>query len=268
MRGYEGHRVHRSLFISDLHLGSRFCDVRSLTDFLLHNDAETIFLVGDIVDLWSLGRRVRWHAGHGQVLHLLCRKMQSGTRLVLLPGNHDDNLRTYLGLALGAIEVCHDYVHETAAGARYLVVHGDKHDRLVCRADRLSRAACRWKERLVPDLKPRHASVEPGADAKGLFSGFMWRHASATRRIEEGIASEAASRGLDGVISGHTHAPADREVSGVRYLNCGDWIGNSTAISESFGGELDLFRWQLAARGAEAQVPGRMAPAGGLARAS
>lgn len=246
MTGSVGRRSYRSLFVSDLHLGSRFCDVDGIADFLGRNDAETLYLVGDIVDLWSLGARVRWHGGHGRILRLLCEKMQQGTRLVLLPGNHDDNLRDFLGLSLGAFEICHEHVHTTASGVRYLVVHGDRHDKLICNADRLSRAACRWKERIVPKLAwvSRSGDKSPReSPPPSSLRAWLRDLTSNTRSIECALAAEAAQRGFDGVISGHTHAPADLRIAGVHYLNCGDWIGSSTAVGETWSGDMQLVRW-------------------------
>ena len=247
MTGASARISHRALFISDVHLGSRFCDVRAFADFLQRNDAETIYLVGDIFDLWSLGRRVRWTSGHGHILGLLCAKMQAGARIMLLPGNHDDNLRSYLGLALGNFEVRHDYVHATVRGARYLVVHGDEHDQVVMRLARLSRVACRWKERLMPHLGVRARRLQSGDAHEGTWA-LMRRRAGNASEIEAALAREAARRGLDGVISGHTHLPADRRLAGVHYLNCGDWMGSSTAVSESWSGDLALLRWGVLGR--------------------
>lgn len=236
---------HRSLFVSDVHLGSRFADTASFLDFLTWNDAETLFLVGDIFDLWCLGRRVRWSKAHTAVLRLLLAKVQAGSRIVLLPGNHDDNLRAYLGLTLGNIDVRHDFVHETATGKRYLVVHGDEHDTLVQRLDRLSRSACRWKERLVPLSLGREVSPERRRGA-GRWS-WMKNWAGSQKEIERRLAGEASARGLDGVVCGHTHLAADQHVSGVHYLNCGDWVGSSTAVSESWCGRLSVVRWHTPA---------------------
>lgn len=168
--------------------------------------------------------------------------MQAGTRIVLLPGNHDDNLRSYLGLALGRFEVLHEAVHETLRGARYLVVHGDGHDKVVMRLAKLSRVACRWKERLAPRTRLFAQPKAAAPDRKGLWATIK-RHAGNANDIETGLASDAARRGLDGVICGHTHMPADRQIAGVHYLNCGDWMGSSTAVGESWTGRLALLRW-------------------------
>ncbi len=249
---------HRTLFISDLHLGSRFSDVESISDFLQSNDAETIFLVGDIFDLWSLGRRVRWSEGHSHILKLLLAKVQAGTRVVLLPGNHDDNLRAYLGLGLGNIEVRHDFIYRTLDGKQYLVVHGDEHDLLVCRLARLSRLACRLKERFIPlTRRPQHASAPAASDRS-----YLERFTGNCGQIELGLVKEAARLGVDGVISGHTHQPADRMLEGVHYLNCGDWLGSSTAVSECWSGRLSLLHWHSApqSRMRRAELPSAARP--------
>lgn len=239
--------TYRTLFISDVHLGSRFCDATTFVDFLARNSASIVFLVGDTFDFWSLGGRARWGDPHGQVLRSLCAMMQNGTRIIVIPGNHDDHLRSFLGFEVGGIEV-HPYcVHETVKGQRFLVAHGDEHDRFVQKSGRFARVACRWKERLAPSPHLLRRLSGRGRHPKRTTTTSLWArfryHFTDIGNVERALAADAAQQRLDGVISGHTHLPADRMVGGVRYLNCGDWVRNCTAIGEGWDGEIGLIRW-------------------------
>lgn len=238
--------TYRSLFISDVHLGSRFCDASTFADFLARNSASIVFFVGDTFDFWSLGGRIRWGDPHGQVLRTLCAMLQKGTRIIVIPGNHDDHLRNFLGFAVGGIEVHPRCVHETARGQRFLVAHGDEHDRLVQKSGRFARVACRWKERLAPSprllrrLSRSRLHIKPTTTS--LWAHLRYQFAD-IGNVERALAADAAEQKLDGVISGHTHLPEDRLLGGVRYLNCGDWVRNCTAIREEWNGEIGLIRW-------------------------
>src|SRR5262245_33747513 len=124
-------RRYRTVFISDVHLGQRACQAEMLLDFLRHVEAEVYYLVGDIVDFWKVKRGPHWPQPHNDVLQKLLRKVRKGARIVLIPGNHDEGLRDYCGLAFGGIEICRDAIHTTAAGRRYAVLHGDEFDVVV-----------------------------------------------------------------------------------------------------------------------------------------
>ncbi len=250
--GYSVNRRHRALFFSDVHLGTASSQAAALAQFLQSNDAETIYLAGDIVDFLRLRRSVTWPASHNEVLGALLEKVRQGTRVIFTPGNHDEALRTYCGMNFGGIEIVRDCVHTMADGRRLLVLHGDEFDvvasyprwlqfvgdrayEFVLWADRPLNLARRalglgfWS--LSAHLKTR---VKAAADYIGAF--------------EASLAREAARRKLDGVVCGHVHQPADRQIGGVRYLNCGDWVENCTAIAEDADGEISILRWVHAPR--------------------
>jgi len=121
----------RSVFVSDVHLGSRDCRAAELLRFLESIEADYLFLVGDIIDFWKVRRGPHWAQSHNDVLQKLMRRVRKGTRLVYIPGNHDEGLRDYVGLTFGGIEIHRDTVHTTADGRRYLVLHGDEFDVVV-----------------------------------------------------------------------------------------------------------------------------------------
>lgn len=245
--GHRASRRHRALFLSDLHLGAAASQTAALVEFLQCHDAETIYLVGDIVDFWRLRSEPRWPVTHDEVAQTLLEKARRGTRVIFIPGNHDEALRAYCGLNFGGIEIMRECVHTTAAGQRLLVIHGDEFDVAVRYAPWIRFFGDRayefvlWCDRPLNWLR------------RGLGLGFwslsaylktrMKAAASYIDAFETALAGEAARRKLDGVVCGHLHHPAKRGIGGVRYLNCGDWVENCTAIAESADGEFSVLRW-------------------------
>lgn len=242
----------RALFISDVHLGTRSCQAGLLLDFLKHNDAETIYLVGDIVDFWRIRRGAVWPQTHNDVLQKILRKVRKGTRVIFIPGNHDDGLRPYCGSRFGGIEIRRDAVHRTASGQRYLVIHGDEFDVVVRYARWLAFLGDRgyelalWANRPLNGIRRRL-----GLEYWSLSSYLKLRVKSAVNFIgdfEKSLAEEAKRRDVHGVICGHVHHPASRELGGVHYLNTGDWVESCTAVAETQEGELKLIYWLEHAR--------------------
>ena len=238
---------YRSLFISDVHLGTRNCQAGHLVDFLKENDAETIYLVGDIVDFWRLNRGVLWPQSHNDVLHGLLEKVRGGSRVVFIPGNHDDGLRQYCGQRFGAIEIEMQTIHETADGKRYLVMHGDEFDVVVRYAKWLAFVGDRayalalWFNRPLNFFRRRF-----GFGYWSMSSRLKLKVKQVVNFIgdfEKNLADEAARRDTDGVICGHIHHAASRQMEGVHYLNTGDWVESCTAIGETEDGTFEIIRW-------------------------
>jgi UDP-2,3-diacylglucosamine pyrophosphatase LpxH len=240
-------RYHRTIFISDVHLGTRGCKAELLLDFLQRNASETLYLVGDIVDGWQLKRRWFWPKAHSGVVHEILRKIDAGTRVVFVPGNHDEFLRGFCGRNYAGIEVAHESVHETADGRKLLVIHGDQFDGVIEFAEWLAHLGS-WAYDKVLALNGMLHSVRR---AFGLpyWSLSAWlKHAVKDAveyvcRFEEVVARAAASRGLDGVICGHIHQAAIRRIGDVLYLNDGDWVESCTALVEDANGHLEIVRW-------------------------
>jgi UDP-2,3-diacylglucosamine pyrophosphatase LpxH len=237
----------RALFISDIHLGTRAAQAEPLLDFLRHCEADTIYLVGDIVDFWKVRRGPHWPQTHNDVVQKLLRRARKGTRVVLIPGNHDEGLRDYAGLRFGGIEIRTDIVHETAKGRRYLVMHGDEFDIVVRTARWLAYLGDHGYEFALWLNQPlnwvrRHL----GLGFWSLSAYLKYRVKGAVAFIgafEEAVATEARRRGVNGVICGHIHHASDRAFGGIHYLNCGDWVESCTAIVETYDGELRLVAW-------------------------
>jgi UDP-2,3-diacylglucosamine pyrophosphatase LpxH len=244
----------RALFLSDVHLGSRACKADALLSFLRTHDAGTIYLVGDIVDLWRVRRKPYWPQSHNDVLQKLLRKARKGTRVVLVPGNHDDALRDLCPGQFGRIEFARTAVHETAVGQRLLVMHGDEFDPLVHNAQWLALAGDRanaYLQRLHEPLALARRQLGLEARATSPMRARVKSLLNVTREYEHKLASYAAAQGFDGVVCGHIHHAADRSVAGVRYLNCGDWVQGCTAIAETDAGDIRLLRWHETATVAE-----------------
>ncbi len=237
----------RALFISDVHLGTRTAQAERLLELLRDCEADTIYLVGDIIDFWRVRRRAHWAQSHNDVLQKLMRKVRKGARLVFIPGNHDECLRDYAGSHFGGIEIQTNAVHTTATGQRYLVLHGDEFDVVVRAAKWLAFLGDHGYEFALWLNNPlnwvrRHLGL-----GYWSFSAYVkYRVKSAVAFIgafEEAVATEARRAGVDGVICGHIHHPADRRFAGIHYLNCGDWVESCTAIIETHAGELRVIRW-------------------------
>ena len=240
-------RHYRSIFISDLHLGTRNSQATALLEFLRTTEAETIYLVGDIVDFWKVRRGPHWPQSHNDVVQKLLRKVRKGTRIIYIPGNHDEGLRDYCGAHFGGIEIVRDCVHVTSAGKRYLVMHGDEFDVVVRYARWLAFLGDVSYETLLRCNAPlnwvrRHL----GWGYWSLSAYLKLRVKKAVSFIgefEEALTEEARRRGVDGIICGHIHHAADRMIDDIRYLNCGDWVESGTALVETLDGEISLIHY-------------------------
>jgi UDP-2,3-diacylglucosamine pyrophosphatase LpxH len=237
----------RALFLSDVHLATRACRADALLEFLRCHDAETIYLVGDIVDFWGVRCGAIWPRSHNDIVQAFLNKMRNGTRIVLIPGNHDEGLRDYCGFHLSGVEIVRDCVHETAAGLRMLVTHGDEFDGVV-RHGRWLAYLGGWGPGLARCLNSPLSWVRRkfGLGPWSL-SGYIKLKVKAAVNFldafEHALVAEARGRGVDGVICGHVHQAAHHEIDGLRYLNCGDWVESCTAIAEDWAGRLYHIDW-------------------------
>jgi UDP-2,3-diacylglucosamine pyrophosphatase LpxH len=249
--------MYRTLFISDVHLGTRASQAGMLLDFLRHADAETIYLVGDIVDFWRIKRGAVWPQSHNDVLQKLLRKVRKGTRIVYIPGNHDEGLRQYCGTKFGGIEIERQAMFQTAAGKNYLIIHGDEFDVVVRYAKWLAFLGDRGYEfALWLNWPLNFVRKQLGFGYWSLSSYLKHRVKTAVNFIgdfEKNLAEEAKRRNVDGVICGHIHRAASRDFGPVHYLNTGDWVESCTAIAETESGEMVMIDWlsEVRARAAE-----------------
>lgn len=240
-------KKYRAVFISDVHLGTRSAQAPMLLDFLKHHDAETIYLVGDIVDFWRVKRGPVWPQSHNAVLQKLLRKARKGTRVVFIPGNHDEGLRDYCGMQFGGIEIERQAEHITADGKRYVVMHGDEYDVVVRYARWLAFLGDRGYEFALWTNNPLNfIRRRLGLGYWSLSAYLKHRVKTAVNFIgefEKNLADEARRRGADGIICGHIHHAASRAIDGVHYVNTGDWVESCTAVRENWDGSLELVYW-------------------------
>lgn len=239
----------RSVFISDVHLGTRGCQAERLLEFLRAYSAENLFMVGDIVDFWAMKREVRWTPAQNTVVQKILRRARHGENVYLIPGNHDEALREHVGIRLGDIALVNEHVHTMADGKRYLILHGDEFDQ-VTRYHRwvaiLGDIAYNGLVRINGWLSWMRRRL----DIPGYWSlaGYAKRKVklavSFIGDFESSVVRSVRERGLDGVICGHIHVAAMRNIAGIEYVNCGDWVDSCTAIVEHHDGRLELVEWE------------------------
>lgn len=242
----------RTVFISDTHLGNKDCKADFLLHFLSNMSCDTLYLVGDIVDMWSMSRQFMWPENHNAVMHKIIQLSHGKTRIVFLPGNHDAPLQKYSGMQFGNIEITRQCVHTTAQHKQYLVMHGDQ-----CDADVTLGKFHAWMGDKAYDLL---LFVNRWFNYfRQLRKGHYWSLAGyikqringankAIERYKQAVCKRAKVLQLDGVICGHIHHPESDYVEGVHYINDGDWIENCSVLVEDKRGEMILLDWADYAR--------------------
>jgi UDP-2,3-diacylglucosamine pyrophosphatase LpxH len=242
----------RTLFLSDIHLGFKRSRAAELADFLLTIDADTIVLVGDIIDALNLSQRFYWSAEHSRVAQALLAKRRAGARLLYIPGNHDAALAPFAALLQGQLEVHREWVHRTARGERLLVLHGDQFDDATCVSGwlhRLGEAAYDFTIVLNDYLNDlRRLSRRSYWPLAARLKLAVQRSVRYIEHFENTAIAHAAARGFDGIICGHIHRPNLRRVGATVYCNTGDWVESCSALIEEADGELRLWRLGNAAQ--------------------
>ncbi len=238
----------RSAWISDLHLGTPGCQAEALLEFLKHLECDSLFLVGDIVDGWQLQRAWYWPQAHNDVVQKLLRKARKGTRVIFVPGNHDEFARRYVGHEFGGIAVVEDWMHVTADGRRLWITHGDLFDGVIQCAKWLAYlgdSAYEFTLRLNRHLNLLRARFGlPYWSLSGYLKQKVKRAVSYVSDFEVAVAREARRRGADGVVCGHIHHADIRLIDGVLYANDGDWVESLTALVEHLDGRLEIIEWK------------------------
>ena len=238
---------YRTIFLSDLHLGSSGCQARELSAFLKCVRCETLYLVGDIIDMWRLKSKWYWPGRHNRVIGRILKMARKGTRVVYIPGNHDEHARPYAGLSFGGVEVMLDAQHVTADGRRLYISHGDQFDMVVKHARALSMLGSASYELLLR-LNRHYNRVRRllGFQYWSLSQFLKLKVKSACTYIskfEDALIDEARRKGFDGVVCGHIHKAEirpDARHPGMMYYNCGDWGESCTALVELLDGSIRL----------------------------
>lgn len=238
---------YRTVFVSDLHLGMRNAQAEAFLDFLRRVDADTYYLVGDIVDFWKVKRGPYWPQSHNDCLQKILRKARKGARVIFIPGNHDDGLREYCGMNFGGVEIRRDAIHETAAGRRYVVLHGDEFDVVVRYARWLAFLGDKGYDLALAMNLPLNMLRRAFGLGHWSLAGFLKRKVKGAvnfiGEFEDAVAHEAQKRNAHGMICGHIHHANDRQIGSVHYLNCGDWVESCTAIGEKADGTFEIIHW-------------------------
>ena len=252
----------RSIFVSDVHLGTRGCQAERLLEFLRGHEAQYLYLVGDIIDFWAMSRSIHWTPAQNTVVQKILRRARHGEHVMLIPGNHDEALREYDGVSFGEILVRHEHVHVTADGRHFLLLHGDEFDQvtrhrrwLAILGDVGYNALVRANALLA---RLRRLLRLPGYwSLAGYAKNRVKRAVSFIFDFEDSVIHAVRARGLDGVICGHIHCATIQTRDGLTYANCGDWVDSCTAIVEHLDGSLELIRaWQSV----PLTVPGEASP--------
>jgi UDP-2,3-diacylglucosamine pyrophosphatase LpxH len=241
------HRRHRAVWLSDTHLGTRGCKTDFLLDFLRCNDCDYLYLVGDIIDGWQLRRTWYWDQKHNDVVQKILRKARKGTRVVYVPGNHDEFARDYVDNLFGGIAVKSEAIHEMRDGRRLLVMHGDQFDGVVRYAKWLAILGdVAYQAALGLNYWFNRIRRRLGYPYWSLSAYLKHKVKNAVQFIDDFeavVAREAAQRGVDGVVCGHIHKAEMKEIDGILYCNDGDWVESCTALVETLDGRLEILHW-------------------------
>jgi len=243
--------AYRTIWISDLHIGSSQCQADVLLDFLKFNDSDKLYLVGDIIDFWALSKRLYWPREHNTIIQKVLRKARHGTQVIYIPGNHDENIRDYDDYVFGDIQVKNSDVHATAAGKRFLVVHGDEYDTIARHhrwVAKLGSKGYDWLLELNRYIRffRRLLGIQSHFSLAAFVKFKVKNAAQFMSDYEQSIVSTLRGEGLDGVICGHIHHAEIKDMEGFLYVNTGDFVESCTAIVEHRNGSLELVRWRKA----------------------
>jgi UDP-2,3-diacylglucosamine pyrophosphatase LpxH len=237
----------RSIWISDVHLGTRACKAEYLLDFLKHTDSQFLYLVGDIIDHWSMRNGWYWPQSHNNVIQKILRKARKGTKVTYVPGNHDELFRDFVGFHFGDVAVEQEVIHETADGRRFLVLHGDEFDGVVKHNKWLAHIGSWAYDVLLALNRYLHwARRRFGAPYWSLSAYLKHKVKNAVNYIgnfEAAVAHEASRHQVDGMICGHIHKAAIEQIGGLLYCNDGDWVESCTALVEHHDGSLAIIHW-------------------------
>ena len=237
----------RTVFISDIHLGFKGCSSELLLDFLHRVEMDTLFLVGDIIDVWSMQKSMFWPQSHNNVLRTILGKAKRGTKVIFIPGNHDEVFRDFDGAVFGNLEIHREYIHEGADGRRMLVMHGDEFDSVVKCSPWLAKLGCTLYDILLA-ANPYINCIRRKFDLPHWSLSMYLKHKAKTAvqyigSFEESVAKAARKRGVETVVCGHIHQAEMREIDGILYCNDGDWVESCTSLVEDMDGRLRLIDW-------------------------
>jgi UDP-2,3-diacylglucosamine pyrophosphatase LpxH len=241
-------KSYRTVFISDTHLGTKMSQAEKLLDFMKTFECEKVYLVGDIVDCWSMTRKALWPQSHNDVVQKLLRRARKGTEIVYIPGNHDDVMRNYCDNEFGHIIIVNECVHVGVDGKIYLVTHGDQFDIVMRNAKWLAYFGG-WAYDVSIDIsrfinRVRTVFGLPYWSLSSYLKHKVKESVNFIGNYEETLSKYVKGKHLDGIICGHIHHANIRDIGGIRYMNCGDWVESCTALVENHDGSFELIKWR------------------------
>lgn len=238
---------YRTVWLSDIHLGTKGCQSEKLLSFLKSMECEYLILVGDIIDFWSLKRSTYWNQDHNTIIQKILRKSRHGTNVIFIPGNHDESLREYYDVEFGNIIIKEDYIHQLINNKNVYCVHGDIFDIVtryhswIAKLGDIGYNFLLWVNRHLNKVR---AFFDLGYWSLSLYIKHKVKEAvSFISDYEDNVIKMASDKHVDGVICGHIHSPELEISNNFLYGNCGDWVENCTGIVEHTDGTLELFRW-------------------------
>ena len=243
--------IYKTIFVSDLHLGTKFADADAFLDFLKYNESESLYLVGDIIDGWAIKRKINWKQSHSDVIQKLLRKSRKGTKIYYITGNHDEFLRSFLPLSLGDnIEILNEAAYSDLKGRRLHITHGDFFDAITMTKRWIAVLGDYGYDLLLHLNTPiRKVGRLFGIKKEWSLSKYAKDNIKSSLSFitdfETILANYAKQNFYDGVICGHIHKAEIKKIDGTLYLNCGDWVESCTALVETLEGEWKIIEWKI-----------------------
>jgi UDP-2,3-diacylglucosamine pyrophosphatase LpxH len=238
---------YKSIFVSDVHLGTKGCQANKLLEFFKYTRSENLYLVGDIIDIWAMQKSFHWPQSHNDVIQKILRKSRHGTKVFYIIGNHDELLRKFIPMDFGDIHFVNRVIHKTNSGKKYVVVHGDAWDGVMKHAKWLSKlGSIAYNLLLKLNVIINFFRKLRGKEYWSLAKFLKYKVKNAVKYIgeyEKTVSNYAKKKKFDGIICGHIHHAEDRDFNGVNYLNCGDWVESCTALAEKYDGTFEIIYW-------------------------
>ena len=241
-------KSYKTVFISDIHLGTKMSQADELLNFMKTFECDKIYLVGDIVDCWAMSKKTIWSQYHNDVVQKLLKRARKGTEIIYIPGNHDEVMRGYCDNEFGHIIIAQEAIHIGVNGKLYLVTHGDQFDIVMRNAKWLAHLGS-WAYDVSISMSIMLNKV------RSLFGMSQWSLSAYLKNTvkesvnfigdyEETLTKYVKNKGLNGIICGHIHHANIRDIDGVTYMNCGDWVESCTALVENHDGTFEIINWK------------------------
>jgi len=241
---------YKSIFISDIHLGTKFSKAKELLNFLKHNESENLILVGDIIDGWAIKRKFVWPQTHSDVIQKVLKKARKGTKVTFITGNHDEFIRPFVPLTLGdSLNITNELDYIGINGKKYYISHGDFFDSITITKKWLAILGDYGYDLLLHlnsalNFLRRKVGIQKYWSLSKYVKDNVKTSISFINDFETVLSKHAKNKGYDGIICGHIHKAEIRDINSIEYLNCGDWVESCTAIVETYEGEFKIINWQ------------------------